>query len=72
MLMMKQIDKDRKAYVVKRCYHHLGGRLGAVLFEFYISNGWIKLMKDTNTYVLTKKGESEFFKMGLIIDIDEL
>ena len=50
----------------KRCYDHLGGRLGAALLELYVKNGWIALQEDASTvYCITEQGAAAFQKMGL-------
>lgn len=52
----------------RKCYDHLGGKLGAELFEFYLSQKWIVLDEGKSTvYVITEKGYDEFKKMGLHI-----
>jgi len=53
----------------RRCYDHLGGRLGSELLEFYLGQGWIELDEGKSTvYVITEKGYEEFRKMGLNIE----
>lgn len=50
----------------KKCYDHLGGRLGAVLFLYYIEKEWIELEEGSSTaYRLTEKGRAAFAQMGL-------
>ncbi len=45
----------------RKCYDHLGGKLGAKLLDFFIANDWIRLEDGKSTvYVLTPKGEQEF------------
>lgn len=52
----------------RKCYDHLGGKLGAQLFEFYVQQGWIQLDEGKSTvYIITEKGYEEFKKMGLSI-----
>ncbi len=54
----------------RRCYDHLGGKLGAVLFDFLIDNEWIRLDEGKSTvYVLTPKGEDELKAIGLKVDL---
>ena len=56
----------------KKCYNHLGGKLGAALFEFLAREGWIVPREETpNTYELTDKGREGFRQMGLDLP-DEL
>jgi predicted transcriptional regulator len=53
----------------RKCYDHLGGRLGAKLLEFYLENGFIELDEGkTTVYVVTEKGYEEFERMGLYLD----
>jgi predicted transcriptional regulator len=55
----------------RKCYDHLGGKLGAELLEFYLSQEWIKLDEGKSTvYVITEKGYDEFKKIGLLIERD--
>ena len=50
----------------KKCYNHLGGKLGAALFEFLVQEGWIVSREETpNTYEVTDKGREGFRQMGL-------
>ena len=50
----------------KKCYNHLGGSLGATLFEFLVQEGWIASKEETpNTYEITEKGREGFRQMGL-------
>ncbi len=52
----------------KRCYDHLGGKLGATLFDFLILQKWIELKEGTSaTYVVTKAGYENFAKIGLAL-----
>lgn len=55
----------------RKCYDHLGGKLGAELLGFYLSQGWIELDEGKSTvYVITEKGYDGFKKIGLKIDRD--
>lgn len=50
----------------RKCYDHLGGRLGAALFQFLVENGWIHLEEGkTTVYAVTEKGEKGFKALGL-------
>ena len=52
----------------RRCYDHLGGKLGAILLNSLLENNWIKLEEDkTTVYIVTEKGKKEFKKMGIEI-----
>ena len=58
----------------KKCYDHLGGRLGAALLELYLSNGWITEREEGKgtAYRLTEKGAVAFAEMGLRVDPEDL
>lgn len=50
----------------KKCYGHLGGKLGAALFDFLVSQKWIELKEGTSTtYIITEAGYEKFAKLGL-------
>ena len=57
----------------KRCYDHLGGKLGAALLELYLSNGWLTEREEGKgtAYRLTEKGAAAFAEMGLRVDPEE-
>ena len=51
----------------RKCYDHLGGKLGALLFERYITLGWIELEEDKATvYRVTDEGRAQFARLGLL------
>ena len=56
---------------VKICFGHIGGKLGKLLMEYYEKQEWIK-KDDTSEkhFIITKKGEEEFTKLG--IDLSKL
>jgi predicted transcriptional regulator len=52
----------------RKCYDHLGGKLGAILLNNLLEKNWIELEEDkTTVYIITEKGEREFKKMGIEI-----
>jgi predicted transcriptional regulator len=52
----------------RKCYDHLGGKLGAILLNNLLEKNWIKLEEDkTTVYIITEKGKKEFKKMGIEI-----
>jgi len=60
---------DTKKMKGRKCYDHLGGRLGSELLKFYLSQEWIELDEGkTTVYAITEKGYKEFEKMGLFTD----
>ena len=50
----------------KKCYEHIGGKLGELLLETFVQKNWIakKEPSDKNFYI-TDLGEKEFAKLGL-------
>lgn len=59
------------AVVGKKCYNHLGGKLGAALFEFLVREGWIVLAEASpNVYHITEKGYEGFRRLGLELPED--
>ncbi len=57
--------KQEQRLTGRKCYDHLGGKLGAMLFEFLTANEWIRLDDGKSTvYVLTPKGEAELNSIG--------
>lgn len=52
----------------RKCYDHLGGKLGEVLFDYLINNDYIVLDEGkTTVYKLTQRGEDFFKKNGIEI-----
>lgn len=50
----------------RRCYDHLGGRLGAGLLALYLEKGWLEKRPGTETaYRLTDSGTAFFGGLGL-------
>lgn len=57
--------------VAKRCYGHLGGKLGDLLFERMLNLEWFKPTEEKSTvYEITEKGCNELTKLG--IDLSKL
>lgn len=55
----------------KVCYEHIGGRLGKLLLEQFISKGWLAKNNSTDKqYYITEKGVLEFTKLG--IDLSQI
>jgi hypothetical protein len=58
--------KHHKRLTGRRCYDHLGGKLGAILLDFFIAKEWICLDEGKSTvYVLTAEGKKAFEEIGL-------
>lgn len=68
---MKQGTK-RETLVGRRCYDHMGGRLGAALLALYLKNGWLEEYPEgkATIYRMTAAGRSAFAQMGLPAEAD--
>ena len=50
----------------KRCFGHIGGKLGELLLETFIEKKWIaKESPENKHFYITEKGQEEFATMGL-------
>lgn len=48
------------------CYDHLGGKLGKLMLDLYLREGWIAPEEGkTTVYRVTEKGRAQFEAMGL-------
>jgi len=55
----------------KECYSHIGGKLGMLLKEAFVENGWIEKKEASDKfYRITEKGVREFTRLG--VDLDEI
>lgn len=60
----------KKIIPVKTCYGHIGGRLGNLLMEQFIENGWIQPVPgNERLYFVTSKGKSAFTQMGIDLSL---
>ncbi len=58
-----------KKLKARRCYGHLGGELGEILFLKLVELEWIKLEEGKSTvYEITQKGLEGFEKMGIKVN----
>jgi predicted transcriptional regulator len=58
--------QDKPVLKARRCYGHLGGKLGEQLFERLIELEWFKLEEGKSTvYQITEKGYEELKKLGV-------
>lgn len=57
---------QQKIKPAKKCYEHLGGKLGELLLENFADKNWIakKNPSDKHFYI-TELGEKEFSKLGI-------
>jgi hypothetical protein len=65
------MSKETNKKPAKLCYNHIGGKLGTLLLEKFVENGW--LTKDNQSdkhFYITEKGNVEFGKLG--IDISQI
>lgn len=50
----------------KKCYEHIGGKLGELLLENFAEKKWIAKKEPSGThFYITELGEKEFSKLGL-------
>lgn len=53
----------------RKCYGHLGGKLGELLFIRLVEMEWLKLEEGKSTvYEITAKGYNELEKLGVKLD----
>jgi hypothetical protein len=62
--------KQKDFIPAKRCYSHIGGKLGALLMEASEINGWIAKARQGKHFYVTAKGQKEFAKLG--VDLSQL
>ena len=61
--------KEKKP--AKICYSHIGGKLGALLLEQFVSKGWLsKEEPGDKHFFITAKGEQGFTRIG--IDLSQI
>jgi hypothetical protein len=55
----------------KTCYSHIGGKLGNLLRDTFITKGWIaKQTPNSKHYYITAKGKKGFARLG--VDVKEI
>lgn len=53
----------------RKCYGHLGGKLGERLFVRLVEMEWLKQEEGRSTvYEITEKGREKFEKLGVKLD----
>ena len=58
-----------KTLTGRKCYDHLGGKLGKLLFERMLQLEWIRLMEGKATvYEVTGEGRKELGKLGIFLE----
>jgi hypothetical protein len=61
--------RNEKAINGRKCYDHLGGKLGTLIFEKFVELEWIKLEEGKSTvYEITEKGSEELTKIGIDLE----
>lgn len=65
------MENQKTIKPAKKCYEHIGGKLGELLLETFIDKKWIakKESSDKHFYI-TELGEKEFSKLG--IDLSQI
>lgn len=61
--------KAPKKLKARKCYGHLGGRLGELLFERLVELGWFQPEEGKATvYEITEKGRQELGRLGVKLE----
>lgn len=61
--------KTQKVIKAKKCYGHLGGKLGDRIFDRLFELQWFKLEDEKSTvYEITEKGKEGLKKLGVNIE----
>lgn len=62
---------DKTIKPAKKCYGHIGGKLGELLLETFASKKWISKNNSTDKhFYITELGEKEFTKLG--VDLNKI
>ncbi|MDQ7961267.1 ArsR family transcriptional regulator [Flavobacterium lindanitolerans] len=65
------MDKTLDRKPAKKCYEHIGGKLGMLLLEQFIAKSWLAKEKpDDKNFYITDIGILEFTKLG--IDLSQI
>ena len=58
---------ESKPLTGKKCYDHMGGKLGSTLLLFYLEKGWLEAEEagKSTVYKVTEAGYKAFAQMGL-------
>jgi predicted transcriptional regulator len=60
------MNESGKHKPAKICYEHIGGKLGELLMEQFVTKGWIsKYGSADKHFYITEKGEHEFSELGI-------
>ncbi|GAA3748159.1 hypothetical protein GCM10022422_35890 [Flavobacterium ginsengisoli] len=62
---------DKTIKPAKKCYEHIGGKLGELLLETFAAKKWIAKNNSTDKhFYITELGEKEFTKLG--VDLNKI
>ncbi|PZR25566.1 MAG: ArsR family transcriptional regulator [Citrobacter freundii] len=50
---------------VKLCYEHVGGKMGSLLLERFVANGWLAKTPGKKELYITEKGMQGFNDLGI-------
>jgi hypothetical protein len=69
--MAKSSSATAKTFIpVKLCYSHIGGQLGSLLSEHFISRKWIEPIEgNERLYSVTTKGKKAFIDLGIDLSL---
>ncbi|UWY27939.1 ArsR family transcriptional regulator [Flavobacterium sp. TR2] len=60
------MDTKNTIKPAKKCYSHIGGKLGELLLETFAEKNWIaKNAPSDKHFYITELGEKEFAKLGV-------
>jgi hypothetical protein len=63
--------KQQEYLPAKMCFSHIGGKLGSMLMESFLDNGWIEKSNAAHKhFFITDKGKKEFLKLG--VDVTQI
>jgi hypothetical protein len=68
---MAKATTGTKTFIpVKLCYSHVGGQLGSLLSEHFISNKWIEPVDgNERLFAVTAKGKKAFADLGIDLSL---
>ncbi len=62
--------KGSEKKTAKLCYEHIGGKLGNLLLEQFVTKGWLAKTEVTDkNFYITEKGAQEFAKLGVDLSL---
>lgn len=69
--MAKASSSTSKTFIpVKLCYSHIGGQLGSLLSEHFITKKWIEQVEgNERLFHITAKGKKAFAALGIDLSL---